>query len=501
MEASETTRLLGGESRESRDEEAATQTPKEQPLEWESPSDPGNPKNWSRSRKWTCTMIVSFYCLMAPTAAAMVIPAMPSLARDLNITSDAFLQLTMSLFVFGWTGGPLVLGPLSEVFGRAPILHIGNFGFITFNLLCGFVRNQHAFVFLRFISGLCGSGPTSLGTGILSDLWTSDERGTSLAIYTIMPLVGPTAGPLLAGYVVQYYNWPYIFFLCSLLAAIVLVPGVVILPETFGPVILLRRRAERLRQKGISLPIPAAKHGKHDTTKKRIRKGLARPFILLGTQPIIQVLALYFGFYFGLYQLFIAMYHAMWRDMYDMTPIQASANYLSITIGLILGCEIAGPLNDKIYRYLRQRNNGIDLPEYRIWLMLPAAILVPGGLLWFGWSAVAQAHWIIPNLGMATACVGIVMTFMCMQAYVMDAYPVYAASAQGALTVVRSLTAFTMPVMAPAMVHQWGYGWSSTVLAIIAVVVGSLAPAFLHLKGASLRAKSPYAAGNVNLER
>ncbi|KAK6075572.1 MFS multidrug transporter [Seiridium cupressi] len=450
MEATETTRLFAGESRESRDEEAATQTPKEHPLEWESPSDPGNPKNWSRSRKWTCTMIVSFYCLIAPTAASMVIPAMPSLARDLNITSEAFLQLTMSLFVFGWTGGPLILGPL--------------------------------------------------GTGILSDLWTSDERGTSLAIYTIMPLVGPTAGPLLAGYVVQYYNWPYIFFLCSLLAAIVLVPGAVILPETFGPVILLRRRAERLRQKGISSSIPAANHGKHDTTKTRIRKGLARPFILLGTQPIIQVLALYFGFYFGLYQLFIAMYHAMWRDMYNMTPIQASANYLSITMGLILGCEIAGPFNDKIYRYLRQRNNGIDLPEYRIWLMLPAAILVPGGLLWFGWSAVAQAHWIIPNLGMATACVGIVMTFMCMQAYVMDAYPVYAASAQGALTVVRSLTAFTMPVMAPAMVHQWGYGWSSTVLAIIAVVVGSLAPAFLHLKGASLRAKSPYAAGNVNLE-
>ena len=132
--------------------------------------------------------------------------------------------------------------------------------------------------------------------------------------------------------------------------------------------------------------------------------------------------------------------------------------------------------------------------------MIPAAVLVPSGLLWFGWSAVAQAHWIMPNLGIGTASVGLVMAFLCMQAYVMDAYPVYAASAQGALTVFRSLAAFSMPIMAPAMINQWGYGWSSTMLAGIAAVLGVLAPAVLHWKGAALRAMSPYAAGNVNLE-
>ena len=132
--------------------------------------------------------------------------------------------------------------------------------------------------------------------------------------------------------------------------------------------------------------------------------------------------------------------------------------------------------------------------------MIPAAVLVPAGLLWFGWSAVAHSHWIMPNLGMAIASVGLVIAFQCMQAYVMDAYPVYAASAQGALTVLRSLAAFAMPVMAPAMIRQWDYGWSSTMLAGIAAVLGVLAPAVLHWRGATLRAMSPYAAGNVNLE-
>jgi hypothetical protein len=132
--------------------------------------------------------------------------------------------------------------------------------------------------------------------------------------------------------------------------------------------------------------------------------------------------------------------------------------------------------------------------------MIPAAILVPSGLLFFGWTAATRAHWILPNLGMATACVGLVIAFLCMQAYVMDAYPVYAASAQGALTILRSLAAFSMPVAGPAMVRRWGYGWTSTVLAALLAGLGVAAPAILHWKGAKLRARSPFAAGDVILE-
>jgi hypothetical protein len=110
----ETTRLLNPHPED--EETAPHSSPNEDiesTLEWTSPIDAGNPKNWTSSRKWTCAMLVSGSCLIAPTAAAMVVPAMPLLARDLGITSEAFLQLTMSVFVFGWTAGPLVLGPVS----------------------------------------------------------------------------------------------------------------------------------------------------------------------------------------------------------------------------------------------------------------------------------------------------------------------------------------------------------------------------------------------------
>ena len=109
-------------------------------------------------------MLVSVYSIIAPTASSMVVPAMPALTRDLHITSSSVTQLTLSIYVLGWGLGPLILGPLSELYGRAPLLHLGQFGFLIFNALCGLARTSHTFLALRFISGVFGSGPMSVGS-------------------------------------------------------------------------------------------------------------------------------------------------------------------------------------------------------------------------------------------------------------------------------------------------------------------------------------------------
>ncbi|KAA8649547.1 uncharacterized protein ATNIH1004_002218 [Aspergillus tanneri] len=245
----------------------------------------------------------------------MVVPAMPALTQDLNIESPSVTQLTLSVYVLGWGLGPLILGPMSELYGRAPLLHLGQLGFLIFNALCGLTMDKNVFLTLRFISGVFGSAPMSLGAGVLSDLWVSDERGISLAVYTVMPLLGPTAGPLLGGIIMQYRTWQEIFFLCSVLTFVLLILGLVILPETFGPVILYRKRIQRWNQRGYDAP----KHlqdGQLDRLRKLIRVDLARPFILLGTQPIIQTLAIYMGLLFGLNHLTISTFHALWRNHY-----------------------------------------------------------------------------------------------------------------------------------------------------------------------------------------
>lgn len=336
-----------------------------------------------------------------------------------------------------------------------------------------------------------------------------------------MPLLGPTAGPLLGGILIQYRTWQDTFFLCSILTFLFLILGVLCLPETFGPVILYRRRLDQWRKDGYAPP-KSMRDSQMDRLRRLIRVDLARPFVLLGTQPIIQTLALYMGLLFGLNHLTISTFHALWREVYHESDITSSLNYIAITLGFLGGCESAGPLNDKvccsflgscykikdyrpdrsssqIYRYLKRQNNGLDLPEYRIWLMIPGSIFVPFGLLWYGWSATYQLHWIMPDIGITIYSFGLLMAYQCIQAYVLDCYPVYAASAMGALTVLRSLAGFTLPIFAPVMYKSLGYGWASTMLALVALIIGSVAPWLLKTKGPYLREKSPYAAGEVNL--
>ena len=170
-------------------------------------------------------------------------------------------------------------------------------------------------------------------------------------------------------------------------------------------------------------------------------------------------------------------------------------NYISIGLGFFIGCQTCAPLQDRIYRHLKQRNRGIGLPEFRAPLMIPGAVLVPIGLFCYGWSAQANTHWILPNIGAVIFSGGTIICFQCVQTYLVDGYSTYAASAIGAATVLRSLCAFAFPLWAPYLYDALDYGWGNSVLAFVAISLGWPAPILLWKYGAILRRKSPYAAG------
>lgn len=92
----------------------------------------------------------------------MVVPALPEITRDLSISSEVESQLLMSIFVLGWGLGPLLLAPLSELYGRALMLNCGHAGFLIANTLCAFNKNKWQFFMLRFIAGFVGSAPLSV---------------------------------------------------------------------------------------------------------------------------------------------------------------------------------------------------------------------------------------------------------------------------------------------------------------------------------------------------
>ena len=341
------------------------------------------------------------------------------------------------------------------------------------------------------------SAPYTIGGAILADCWAAEERGRSIGIYTLAPLLGPVIGPIIGGFITQHSTWRWVFWTTSIASGVVQFLGLLYLRETFVPKILVKK-ARKLRR----ITGNQAWHTKWETPDrtltKALRVALVRPFVLLSTQPIIQVLSLYMAYLFGVMYLALTSLSALWTDIYHESISIGSLNYISLGVGYLIGMQSTARLNDAIYKRLKNKSESkLGQPEFRLPLMIPSGILLPLGLLWYGWSAQAQLHWIMPNIGMAIFGVGVKMGTQCTQAYALDAYTFYAASASAAGTFLRSLFGFGFPLFAPYMYASLGYGWGNSLLALVAIVLGIPAPLVLWRYGLWLRARSPYAVGDV----
>ncbi|KAG4429907.1 hypothetical protein IFR05_014613 [Cadophora sp. M221] len=461
---------------------------------WDGPEDPRNPKNWTMGHKWAATLIVSSFTFISPVSSSMIAPAVNSIAAEFNITSDLEKSLTLSIFVLAYAVGPLFLGPLSEIYGRVIILQVSNLLYLFFNLGCGLAQTKGQLIAFRFLSGLGGSAPLAIGGGLLSDLFTAEERGKAISIYSLAPLLGPAVGPVAGGFIAENTTWRWVFYSTTIADAIIQFAGLFFLQETYAPVLLHRKKKQMIKNTGND-----ALHTEFDrpdrTIGKTLQVSLSRPFKLLFTQIIVQVLALYMAYLYGIMYLVLSTFPGLWENEYHESVAIGGLNYISLGVGFFLGTQIAAPCQDRIYRVLKKRNNGVGKPEFRVPLMIPGAFLVPVGLFMYGWSAEAHTHWIVPNIGAAIFAAGTIVGFQCIQTYIVDSYTRYAASAIGAATVLRSLAGFGFPLFAPYMYAKLHYGWGNSLLAFLAIALGWPAPILLWKFGEKLRKKSTFAAG------
>ncbi|QIX01254.1 hypothetical protein AMS68_006771 [Peltaster fructicola] len=460
---------------------------------WNGDEDPSNPRNWPFRRRWFTAALVSLFTFMTPIALSMVVPSLPQVGEDLDIHSSFTLQLIFSLFLLSFIVGPFIIGPMSELYGRRIILQLANVFFLLFTLLCGFARSEGELIAFRILSGLGGCAPQAIGGGVIGDLFSAEERGKAVALYSLAPLLGPALGPLAGGFVAEHSTWRWSFWSVVIVGVVVELLLLRYLKETYAPRILyLKAKDLRLKTGDPSL---RTKFELDDRTLATVlSRALVRPLRLLSTQIIVQFLAIYMAVIYGICYLMTSTFAALWIDVYAQSLSTSGLHYLAIAAGLLAGMAISGRASDWIYGRLKARSvTNTGNPEMRIPLLFVGVLIVAGGLLIYGWSAAYHVHWIVPDLGVAVFSAGAGMSFAALQMYTIDAYTQYAASAISATAVTRSVAGFAFPLFAPAMYKALGYGWGNSVLALAAIAIGLPGASVLWFYGASLRRLSPYA--------
>ncbi|KAK3934600.1 polyamine transporter 3 [Diplogelasinospora grovesii] len=459
---------------------------------WDGENDPEDPKNWSPMRKWKAIFAMSSFVFMSPLSSTIVAPALPAIASDLNINQPAVEQMVLSIFLLGFACGPLVASPLSEIYGRVRVVQSWNFMYIIFNAACGGARSKEAILVLRFIAGLCGSATLGIGGGTLSDLFRARDRGKAVAIYSWSPIIAPLIGAVIGGFISQHTTWHWTFYTSSLLSVVIQLSGLVFLEETYPP-FLLRRKKAKLQTETGAMNLYTEFDYLDDVRVKVLTTNLIRPFKLLATQPIIQVLALYNAYLYGNIYILYADYIDLWTDIYGESLQIAGLNYISIAVGSAIAAECCTLVNDRIYRTLSTRNGGKGVPEFRVPIMIPATFFLGAGMFWYGWSAEKRLHWVMPNIGTSMFVAGALACTISVNAYVIDTYGRYSASGLAAVSTLRCIAGFTFPMFAPYMYSQLGYGWAGSVVGFIALGIGLPAALLLGVYGEVLRSKSPYA--------
>lgn len=187
---------------------------------WDSDTDPGNPMNWSQPKKWTNICLVSFICFVTPLASFMLSPGVPDVMREFETSSSFVASFVISIYILGFAVGPLVLAPLSEVYGRSPVYHVGNVGFLVFTILCAVSNSVKMLMVCRFFSGVFGGPAVSIGGGTVGDLMPPESRGRAMAIRTIGPIIGPVFGPVGGGFLVETIGWRWVFWLMTILVCL-----------------------------------------------------------------------------------------------------------------------------------------------------------------------------------------------------------------------------------------------------------------------------------------
>lgn len=378
----------------------------------------------------------------------------------------------------GYIVGPLVAAPLSESWGRRPVF-LASFAVHTvFTLACALAPSWPAFLFFRFMLGCGAAAPQTVSGGLFCDVYPDlGPRGRAVAVLGLTSNVGPLVGPMVSGFTsTSPSTWQWQFWCCLILAALNW-PMLLVMPETFAP--LLRARA-----KAAASPRPVGLGA--------LAKVLARPVRIL-SEPLVFFTDLFILYQYVIFFLYFGAYPVIFRRVYAMSDGAAALMFIPIAVGAVVALAIFAAW-DRFHRraVLRARPWALREECRRLPLACLGGPLFALSEFWLGWAARPGVHWAVPALSGVALGAGIDLTFLALNNYLTDAYDIYSASALASSVLTRNmLAAVLLPLTTHPLYENLGSRWACTLLGCMCLALTPIPFAFIRW-GPAMRRRSPF---------
>jgi MFS transporter, DHA1 family, multidrug resistance protein len=176
--------------------------------------------------------IFGFLSAIAPLSIDIYLPALPMLRQALA-ADEAQTLFTLSAFFIGFGGGQLLFGPLSDRFGRKPLLLVGLVVYVAASIACALAVSMSAIIFWRFVQAFGGSVVPTVVQAMVRDLYDRNQSARVLSLNMLVTASAPVIAPLIGGQVLLWFDWRAIFWVLVVFGVVSLC-AVFLLPETLA---------------------------------------------------------------------------------------------------------------------------------------------------------------------------------------------------------------------------------------------------------------------------
>lgn len=332
--------------------------------------------------KWSAKVFIvvlaSTSAFMSPFSVNIYMPAVPDISKDLDIDSSQTLLSVTTYMIFQGIS-PSIWAPLSDTYGRRPILILTFVVFLIANLGLSFTRVYWLLLVLRMLQACGASSAISIGAGCISDVSRRKERGTYMGFFQTGTLLGPAVGPIVGGLVSQTWDWHAVFFFLSAFGGVYLLLMVLILPESLRLLV----GDGSLKPYGLwrtVIPIPmtdntvsldkqdlAERKWMHTPPSLNIRTmGFDKPWRMFGHADLALMITS-FSIPFGVYTMVSSSLSPTLRTAYHYDSIVSGLCFIPLGAGSAIGSIVSGKLLDYDYaKASRKHGDNMNLHHARL---------------------------------------------------------------------------------------------------------------------------------------
>ena len=167
-------------------------------------------------------LMASLMSIVALSIDALL-PALPDIGNALGVVNSNDNQMLITMIFIGLGFGQLIFGPLSDSFGRKPIVFIGFLIFVAATIVCVSSNSFEVMIAGRILQGIGLASPRTLSIAMIRDSYSGDFMAKILSIVVMVFILVPVIAPSLGQFLLHYYNWKSIFYVNLLFGVIIIV--------------------------------------------------------------------------------------------------------------------------------------------------------------------------------------------------------------------------------------------------------------------------------------